>query len=156
MYKVTFEDGTTFDGGDPINSRWDELPNKPIQSLEYWVTPVKREGGMILAEKEIRFRFSDFEEYNHCVERVRGVNNTIDRINKVIVMGRVKKIVYQIVFDLNEGRLFQMVAPWGQEYSPQVRLLDGVFAGWENGKPLSGWKFGLLNTGYPGPKLVKL
>lgn len=152
MYIVTFEDGTTFEGGEPVNSRWDDLPNKPIKSLLYMVTPVINHQ----AQTPIKYSFTDFEEYNHCVERVRGVNNSIDRIDKVIVMGRVKARVYQVVFDLKEGNVYQLVTVWGEEYSPQVRMLDGEFAGWLNGKPLTGWKFGLLNTGYPGPKLQRL
>lgn len=144
MYKVIFEDGTTFDGGTPINSLWSELPNKPIKSVEYWVTD------------KLHFLFEGFEEYNHCVERVRGVNLPLDIATKAIIMARIAQRVYQVIFDLKRGTIYQLVVPWGEEYSPQEVVKDGEFKGWENGKPLSGWRQGLFNTGYPGPKLKKI
>lgn len=62
MYKVTFVDGSEFDGGEPDQSLWDMLPNKTIKSIVYWL------------KDSDKFHFTDFEEYNHCVERVQGVN----------------------------------------------------------------------------------
>jgi hypothetical protein len=153
MYKVTFFDGTEFDGGEPESSMWDMLPNKPIKSILYW-----------LNEKE-KYLFSDFEEYCHCVEKNLLINPTdltpgkpIERVTKAIIMGRVKQRVYQVVFDLKRGQVYRLVTPYGQEYSSQERLNDqGVYVGHYNGKPLSGWLQGILDeNGYPGPKLKKI
>jgi hypothetical protein len=132
MYKVTFEDGTEFDGGEPDISLWDQLPNKPIKSILYWVNNRK-------------FIFSDFEEYNHCVERVFGVTTNMQAISRAIIMGRVKKRVYQVIFDFRNKDFVvtRDVKPYGQEY---------------NDKPLTGWKFGILleEDAFPGPKLKEV
>ena len=38
LYKVYFQDGSTFEGGECIkNSRWLEIPDKPIARLEYFL-----------------------------------------------------------------------------------------------------------------------
>lgn len=131
MYKVTFTDGTEFDGGEPEQSMWDCLPSKPIKSVVYWL------------KDSPKYSFSDFEEYNHCVERVRGVNTGTDFISLVIIMGRIKNRVYQMIFDLKTGEIKQDVPKYGEEYK---------------GRPLTGWKFGILyeEENYPGPKLKKL
>lgn len=141
MYKVTFADNTIFEGGTPVNSLWSDLPNKPIQSIEYWVT-------------DLHFLFENFEEYNHCVERIKGVNTPLETVTKAIIMGRVAQRVYQVVFDLKTGNTWQLVTVYGEEYSPQERFdLKGDFAGWKNGKSLSGWKQGLVGE---SPKLRKI
>ena len=129
MYQVTFIDGEVFTGGEPEHSMWDTLPNKPIKSVTYWLS------------EEMKWSFSDFEEYNHCVERVKGINSPIDVITKVIIMARVKARVYQIIYDCKEGTVLQDVKPYGQEY---------------NGRPLTGWRFGQLNPDFPGPKLKRI
>ena len=145
MYQVTFIDGTEFTGGEPEQSMWDMLPEKPIKSIVYWLT-----------ESE-KWRFSDFEEYCHCVERVKGVNSAIERVTKAIIMARVKERVYQVIFDLKRGITFQLVTPYGKEYSPQERVDDaGRFLGYLNGKPVTGWRNGILDAEYPGPKLKRI
>ena len=35
MYKIYFEDGTDFIGGEPTDSKWNEMPNKTITKIEY-------------------------------------------------------------------------------------------------------------------------
>lgn len=140
MYTVIFSDGTTFEGGSPAKSLWNEIPHKPIQSIEYSLTPF------------IKYRFSGFESYNHCVERIRGVNKSLELISKVIIMGRTRNRVYQIMMD-KDGNVFQLVVPEGKEYSPQSKIIDGKFAGWDNGKALSGWHEGLFGE---VPKLEKI
>ena len=145
MYQVTFFDGEIFTGGEPDNSMWNKLPNKPIKSIVYWLN------------EEIKFSFTDFEEYNHCVERVKGVNNGLEVVSKAIIMGRVNQRVYQVIFDLKRGNIHQLVTKYGEEYSNQEVIDEnGRFKNWINGKPLSGWKQGILNADYPGPKLKRL
>ena len=140
MYTVTFSDGTTFQGDTPSDSKWDEIPKKPIKSIVYSLTPF------------IKYSFSDFDAYNHCVERVRGVNKTFEKITKVVIMGRTKNRIYQIMMD-DSGGVFQLVVADGKEYSPRSRIVDGKFAGWDNGKPLGGWIVGIQDG---SPRLEKV
>ena len=142
MYTITFEDGTVFEGGSPAESKWGEIPNKSIQSILYQLTPF------------IAYKFSNFDSYNHCVERVRGVNNNIEMISKVIIMGRTKNRIYQIMMD-SSGRVYQMVVQNGHEYSSQSNVDDtGKFKGWINGKPLTGWVKG-VESGEPKLETIR-
>lgn len=145
MYTVNFFDGTTFEGGNPSDSKWDEIPKKAITSIEYSLTPF------------ITYRFADFDAYNHCVERVKGVNNSLNTITKVVIMGAVKNRVYQIVLDAT-GSVFQTTVAAGEEYSTQTKLdANGRFAGWINPKPLtSGWKSGAKRPAGVEPRLEKM
>jgi len=132
MYSIEFIDGTRFEGGSPANSFWDQIPTrKPIKEIIYSLTPF------------LKYRFSGFESYNHAVERCKGVNTSLEMISKVIIMGRTKNRVYQIMMD-KDGGVFQLVVPYGQEYSPTSKIKDGKFGGWDNGRPLTGWKEGIL------------
>lgn len=140
MYTITFIDGSKFEGGNPSDSKWDKMGNLPIKSIEYSLTPF------------IKYRFRDFDSYNHCVERVKGVNKSIDLISKVIIMGSTKNRVYQIILD-KDGQVFQTVVPYGKEYSPYSKIVNGKFAGWSNPKPLAGWKHGVVDG---APKLQKI
>lgn len=58
-------------------------------------------------------------------------------------MGRIGKRVYQVVFDCKTGNITRAVPAYGEEY---------------RGKPLTGWKFGILHEegAYPGPKLRRI
>ena len=39
LYLIKFTDGTTYNGGDSIqNSKWKEIPDKPVARLEYFLT----------------------------------------------------------------------------------------------------------------------
>jgi hypothetical protein len=143
MYTVTFTDGTTFEGGSPNESLWDKIPAKPIRSIEYALTPF------------LKYLFKDFECYNHCVERVRGVNKGVEKITKVIIMGMTAKRVYQIMMD-DKGGVYQLVTEIGKEYSPYSKYLDGKFLGWGNGKPLAGWRPGVPLCDENQPKLTKV
>jgi hypothetical protein len=131
MYTVTFTDGTTFQGGNPADSKWSEIPKKQIRSILYELTPF------------IKYSFSNFEAYNHCVERVRGVNKSFETITKVIIMGLTGNRVYQIMMD-KDGGVYQIVVPHGKEYSPHSKYVDGKFVGWGDAKSLSGWVTGVL------------
>lgn len=149
MYQVTFIDGTEFTGGEPDSSMWDMLSKTPIKKILYW-----------LHEKE-KYELSNFEEYCHCVERCQIVNKAGDRpmekITKVIVMGRVAQRVYQVVFDFKRGTTYRLCTPYGEEYSNQERVdADGNFLGYSNAKAIGGWHHGILNAEYPGPKLKKV
>ena len=149
MYQVKFVDDTEFTGGEPENSMWDMLPNKPIKSILYWLN------------EDDKFLFSDMEEYNHMVEHQTVFQNgqpIRQDITRVIVMGRIKQRVYEIIYDIKRGTLQRICVPYGQEYShEEKRDPQGNFLGWANGFGLKGWKFGVIfqENDYPGPKLKR-
>jgi hypothetical protein len=150
MYQVTFIDGTNFTGGEPNCSLWDQIPKKPIKSITYWLS------------ETCKFFFTDFEEYGHLVERIQVFNQADpsgrpqERVTKAILMGRVGKRVYEVVYDLKRGATYQLVTKYGEEYSNQERLgKDRSFLGWENGKAVLGWRPGILNS-ESGPKLKRI
>lgn len=134
MYTITFTDGTKFEGGSPANSLWDTIPDKPIKSIRYSLTPF------------ITYEFKDFEAYNHCVERCMGVNKQMNKITKVIIMGAIKERVYEIIMDA-KGCVYQVVTARDKEYSQFSKLTpEGKFGGWVNAGPLTGWKQGVVGT----------
>lgn len=117
MYKIYFTDGTTFEGGDIGNSKWNEMPDKFIKKLEY--TLVKKT--LVL---------ENFYAYNHIVERVQFVNKEGAKITKLILMGTdALDKVMKITYDFDKQRVYQKLEILGQEY---------------NGKPTTGWKKGVL------------
>jgi hypothetical protein len=56
LFTVIFEDNTTFSGGDCIETKWIQTPNKKIKSIFY-----------ILPSKDILF-LTDFKRIYHFVE----------------------------------------------------------------------------------------
>lgn len=139
MYKIIFEDNTVFEGSNPQDSKWSEIENKPIKAMEYNLTPF------------LKYVFTNFESYNHIVEHMNGINSNVKRISKVIVMGRSHNRIYQVMFD-DKGNVYRLVVKNGEEYSPIIKLIDGKFAGWQDGRPTSGWRTGILKS---EPKLEK-
>ena len=89
MYTIFFEDGTTFGGGEPDNSLWNEMPNKPIKKLIY-----KLFGKTIELE--------NYEEYNHSVfcNYVLGKNKTF--ISSVQI-----KVKYKLLIKIFEFNYFK-------------------------------------------------
>ena len=116
MYKVIFEDGTVFNGGEPENSRWNEIPNKPIAEIEYWLG------------KHIHLK--NYEAYNHLTKYAFRVDNQQQSVVAVIILDKILNIVQRFCFDLIKRELIIDEVPFGIEY---------------NNKPASGWKTGLSN-----------
>ena len=68
-------------------------------------------------------------------------------------MGRTKNRIYQIMLD-DKGSIYSLVVANGHEYSPTSKIDEnGKFAGWVNGKALTGWIKGVENG---VPKLTKI
>lgn len=132
MYKVRFDDDSEFMGGDPKKSNWENLPpGKKIASIQYKLMGI----AMI---------FKGFEEYNHIVERAEIINakdrTSVHRITKVIVMGKWKMRVYQIVFDFQKGVAYQQVTKYGQEYLQESKIVNAQGNNFKSeGVPVSGW-----------------
>ena len=116
MYKVVFEDNTVFIGGEPNDSKWNEMPDKPIKKIEYYLS-------------KIPIVLENFEAYNHIIERVKFINRPGQRITKIILMGKKKSLVYQLIFDLKKKKMFQEKTLYNKQYT-------GWKIGIENLKPI--------------------
>jgi len=118
MYKTFFEDNTEFIGGNPENSLWNKMPDKPIKKIEY----------SLLNHTAI---FENYESYNHLAEKVEFIlTNKKCRITKVLLMAKKNDIVYIFIFDLFLKKVYQDSYTFGKEYC---------------GKSTTGWKKGLEN-----------
>lgn len=119
MYTVKFEDGSIFNGGDYKNSKWNEIPDKPIVTIAYK-----------LHDKIIKLQ--GFDSYNHLVERVQFINRPGGKITKLILMAKAQEEVFQIIFDFQKKQTYQKKTKFGQEY------MDKATSGWKvgvKGKP---------------------
>jgi hypothetical protein len=114
MYLVNFITGETFRGGNPNNSKWNEI-NKPIKSIKY-KTPINT----ILLQ--------DYEAYNHIVERVGFIQGSGQLITKVILMVKSGEDVMKLILDVRKNKIYSKLAKFGKEY---------------NNKPTTGWKEGI-------------
>lgn len=114
MYKVVFEDDSTFES-ESANSKWNEMPEKKIKKLLYYF------GKDCIV-------FEGFEAYNHLIEKVQFMmGRSGNRTTKVILMGKYKEEIHQLVIDLHHEKVYKLITPVGQEYM---------------NKPTSGWKEG--------------
>ena len=117
MYKIIFDDKTEFIGGEPDNSKWNDMPNKPIVELQYTF------GGKTIYLK-------NYEAYNHQIKLgFLPFNNQKTIILAIIIMVLEKGNVGRIIFDFPNKRIIKDIIPFGQEY---------------NNKPASGWKRGII------------
>lgn len=112
MYKIIFENGTVFIGGEPHDSKWNLISDQKIISFEYELF-----GKIIFIE--------GYEAYNHLVERINIFNS--EKIAKIIIMCKYGKVTHCITFDLENKKLFRDVKKFNEEY---------------NNKSVSGWKVG--------------
>jgi len=117
MYTIKFEDGELFLGGNPANSNWTHMPNKPIAELHY----------DLLGKK---IKLSGYEAYNHLVKNAFMIATQQQIITAIIIMARQSNVVKRFIYDLIKNKLIIDEVPFGNEY---------------NNKPTSGWKKG-LNT----------
>jgi hypothetical protein len=116
MYTVTFEDNTKFKGGPITDTKWNDMPNKKIQSIVYKLNKGKR------------VVISGFDAYNQIIEKVKFANRASnERITKVILMARKDKETYQLIFNFRLNKIEQKKTMAGFEYM---------------NKPVLGWKTG--------------
>lgn len=118
MHIITFEDLSIWQGGEPNNSKWNEMPNKAIKKIEY-----------SLFNRTIIFE--NYEAYNHIVEysTILYGNNT-SRITKVLLIAKKGNASYIYTFDLLARECYTSSTEYGREY---------------NNKEIIGWKKGLEN-----------
>jgi hypothetical protein len=110
MYKVLFADGSEFSGGDIFESRWNEMPDKPIASLQYSLF------GVSLALR-------GFEAYNHVLENViflnrpRRIGKAGHTITRIILMGTWQGRIYEVIYDVIKTKVFQKSELFTKKYS---------------------------------------
>lgn len=125
-YKITFTDGTTFKGEEPLNSKWNDMPEKAIKKFEYF-----------LNSKTIVFE--GYEAYNHIVEHTKYVNKSLSSTYKLMLMVKKGENVLIIKpYLIGKIEEYYDVKPFGQEY---------------HNKPLKGWKQG-VNNGKPKMEIL--
>ena len=115
MYKITFIDNKTFEGGNITNSKWNLMPLKPIKSLEYHLM-----GQKILLQ--------GYEAYNHLIERTVMLGRG-ERINKLILMAKKEENILKLIFNFTKNKFKYDVAEFGKEY---------------RGQSTTGWKEGII------------
>jgi hypothetical protein len=111
MYKIIFEDGEIFEGGKDLkNSGWNDMPDKPIESIEYTLL-----GRTLVLE--------NYESYNHHVMVANILFANLSGIIRVIIEARKKDIVTRFTFDLVK-----------KEYSIiEVPYVENATTGWKKG-----------------------
>lgn len=115
MFKAYFIDGTTFEGRSLPDSQWNEMPDKPIEKLEYFFTNKK-------------LIFEGYREYNHLFENKGGIGMPVKK-TKLFLMGREENRTCIATFDLMERKLYLTYTHIGHEYSNQI------LGGWKKGIP---------------------
>lgn len=137
MYKIRFADNSEYTGGEPQDSRWNDMPDKAIESIQY-------------SFLGIGFIFKGFESYNHILERVVVLSNNPaqavkppQRITKIILMARWKSRVYEVIYDLERKRVYQQVEVFGKKYiDKEISVLGRNM---RIGQATTGWKKGVFD-----------
>ncbi|MBN1546533.1 MAG: hypothetical protein JW902_07740 [Syntrophaceae bacterium] len=129
MFKVRFADNSEFIGGEPQDSRWNGIPSKPIACLQYSLLGVN-------------ILMKGFQSYNHLVEHTVILNNNAvkvggktDRISRIILMGEWCNRIYEVIYDLGQGRVYQQVRGFQKESAEKniaSRDRTGI-TGWKKG-----------------------
>lgn len=114
IYKVHFEDGEIYHGGNLNKSLWNQIPKKPIKRLEYnlFSKPIILEG---------------YDSYNHLIEKINIGGKEF--ISKVFLMGRRGNCwseVYKL--DLNDKSILFYNTDINKEYE------GNKCNGWKEGK----------------------
>lgn len=118
MHIITFEDLSIWQGGEPNNSRWNEMPNKAIKKIEYSLFNAK-------------ISFENYEAYNHIVEHSTMLfGNELPRITKILLIAKKGNISYIYTFDLLAKEGYTRSVEFGKEI---------------NDREVTGWKKGLEN-----------
>lgn len=122
MYTITFEDGTQFKGGNPRDSKWNEIGNKRIKQLAY------KFGTQLLV-------LQDYEAYNHLPynEAILGMGSYIPGL---FIMGKWGNQIDKFYLNFKNGRIYHSLAIAGQEY--QGKAVEGWKRGTEK-LALKGW-----------------
>lgn len=127
MYTITFEDNNIFVGGEPEDSKWNDIPNKAIKQIKY-------------TYKNKTIVLEGYNEYCHIKKKGNFLIGNFNGILQVILMARTKKESQLFIWDLIKGEFYTATTEIDKEY---------------NGKKVTGWKKG-LSSRIPTYKIIKL
>jgi len=114
LYKIYFKDGTTFFGGRNLqDSKWNEMPDKPILCLE-----------ILMFQKPLVL--TNFEWYLFAHE-IGCLFNRTKIITKVFIMGKRGNEVTKYTYDVLKNRLYKDITDSEHYYQT----------------PINGWKSGI-------------
>lgn len=113
MYKVTFIDGSTFIGGNPDNSKWNLMPNKPIKKISYLF------GNKLLV-------LENYEAYNHLVDKKLYLNNSGTMIYKIRLLGKKGNDIIIYNFDIEDRQFYVDVKPFSNKYTGWKKGIIGL------------------------------
>lgn len=114
MYKILFVDGESWEGGKPENSKWNEMPNKPISELQYYI-----------CNKTIILK--GYEAYNHLFHRPYFLLTKEVITTQVIIMGLYKNNVTRFIIDFKKNTFYR------DEVSMGIEWKDSKVTGWKKG-----------------------
>jgi hypothetical protein len=115
MFKIIYNDGSSFIGGNPQNSKWNNQPNKSIKRIEY----------SLLSKKIV---LEGFESYNHLVEKEYLVLQGRERLAYIYLMGQIHGDTHIYKLNLKNGLIKKEIKLKGTEWK---------------GTATTGWKEGL-------------
>lgn len=113
-YSIHFLDGSIFLGGEPQDSHWNEMPDKPISELIYSIY-----------NKTIILK--GYEAYNHIVNYQYNLQSKENTTTHIILMGLHKNIVYRFFIDFKRNTIYSDKVPMGKE------LNNSITTGWKKG-----------------------
>ena len=82
IYKITFKDSSVYFGGETVfDSKWDNIPDKEILCLEYFIN------------EHSSLTLRDFESYNHVIEATKAVygpkgTDMSTKLHNIYLMGK--------------------------------------------------------------------
>lgn len=117
LYEIKFTDGTEFKGGNLKDTKWNQIPDKPIYSLTYY-----------FFGKAITL--TEYESYNHIWEKAQNLFNGQEILCDIYLMARTEGQTIVIHFNL----IKETTDVSGFSYDKELR-----------GKAVSGWKKGIEN-----------
>lgn len=113
MYKILFEDNTTFYGGNFANSKWNEMPDKKIIKIDY------QAGNK-------RLVMENYDGYNHQIEMAEALGHG-QFISTIILMGKEGERVTKVIFNIRKHTIVREYAVLGREMN------GGLSTGWKKG-----------------------
>jgi hypothetical protein len=113
MYKVIFQDRSTFIGGSPKDSKWLLIPDKSIQKISYLF------GDKLLV-------LENYEAYNHLVDKKCYLNNSGNMIYRVRLLGKKGNDVIIYNFDIEGRRFYADIKPFSNKYTGWKKGIIGL------------------------------
>ncbi len=98
MYKIYFEDGTTFiNKNDITDSKWNNMPNKLIKQIDYELCGIK-------------LKLENFESYNHLIKHANVIlGRKFNGIVSVIMLAKQGNNIRRFIYNLINGEFTEEV-----------------------------------------------